>query len=176
MALSAMGLKALKPKDKKYRVTDELGLMLEVSPSSKKRLLYRYTQFGKRKEISIGQFPAVSLAKARIKRAELWEVIQSGDDAKKKKDISLGEFGENYYNDIVIKDRKNPEYIHRYLLHDIYPTLGDKELNIITTEDILAIIERKKMSGSDAVALQLRNLMKRIFEYAISQQLITHNP
>lgn len=176
MTLSATGLKALKPKNKKYRVTDKLGLMLEISPAGQKRWLYRYTHFGKRKEVTIGQFPAVSLAKARAKRAELWETVQTGNDAQKKKDITLNEFGENYYNDIVIKDRKKPEHIHRYLLRDIYPVLGDKELDKITTEDILSIIERKKLKGSDAVALQLRNLMKRIFEYAISQQLVTHNP
>ncbi len=76
----------------------------------------------------------------------------------------------------MIKDRKKTEHIYRYLLRDIYPALGDKEISKITTEDILAIIEVKKKKGSDAVALQLRNLMKRIFEYAISQQLVTHNP
>ncbi|HFB64600.1 MAG TPA: DUF4102 domain-containing protein [Aeromonadales bacterium] len=176
MGLTSTGIKALKPKDKKYRVTDGQGLMLEISPSGKKRWLYRFTQNGKRKTLTIGHYPAVSLSEARKARIELEGLIQKGLSPKKKKLITLKEFGENYYNNIVIKDRKKPEHIRRYLLRDIYPALGDKEITKITTEDILAIIEVKKKKGSDAVALQLRNLMKRIFEYAISQQLVTHNP
>lgn len=102
--------------------------------------------------------------------------LQKGNSPGKKKLFTLKEFGEDYYNNIVVKDRKNPAGMHRYLLRDIYPAMGEKELDKITTEDILSIVERKKLKGSDAVALELRNLMKRIFEYAISQQLVTHNP
>ena len=42
-----------------------------------------------------------------------------------------------------------------------YDGAMQKELDKITTEDILSIVERKKLKGSDAVALELRNLMKR---------------
>lgn len=176
MGLTSTGIKALKPKDKKYRVTDGQGLMLEVSPAGRKRWLYRYTQNGKRKTVTIGNYPSYSLADARIERGNMEVSLDKGNGPKKKKSYTLEEFGEDYYNNIVVKDRKNPEGMHRYLLRDIYPAIGTKEIDKITTEDILAIIETKKLKGSDAVALQLRNLMKRIFEYAISQQLLTHNP
>lgn len=176
MSLTSTGIKALKPKDKKYRVTDGQGLMLEISPAGKKRWLYRYTQNGKRKTISVGHYPGVSLSDARIERGKMEGAIQKGKSPGKKRSFTLKEFGEDYYKNIVVKDRKNPTGIHRYLLRDIYPAMGEKELDKITTEDILSIVERKKLKGSDAVALELRNLMKRIFEYAISQQLVTHNP
>ncbi len=84
MGLTSTGIKALKPKDKKYRVTDGQGLMLEISPSGKKRWLYRFTQNGKRKTLTIGHYPAVSLSEARKARIELEGLIQKGLNPKKR--------------------------------------------------------------------------------------------
>jgi len=176
MSLTSTAIKTLKAKDKRYRITDGQGLLLEVMPNGQKKWLYRYTQYGKRKIITLGKFPTLSLAEARLKRGEFEITVDKGISLKLKHSFTIREFGEEYYKKIVVKDRKNPEGIHRYLLRDIYPAFGEKQLTQVTTEDILQLIEIKKLKGSDSVALELRNLMKRIFEYAISQQLVTCNP
>jgi len=176
MALTSTGIKALRVKDKRYRVTDSQGLMIEVMPNGNKKWLFRHTQHGKRKIITLGKFPSLSLSEARLKKSEMEILVDKDISPRVKQSYSLKEFGEEYYSKIVVQDRKNPENIHRYLLRDIYPAFGEKQLGQVTTEDILDVIEIKKLKGSDSVALALRNLMKRIFEYAISQQLVNNNP
>jgi integrase len=46
----------------------------------------------------------------------------------------------------------------------------------VTTEDVRAIIWRKKDEGFDAAAAAIRGVLKRLFDYALTAGLITVNP
>jgi hypothetical protein len=60
-------IKSLKPKDKKYLVADTEGLTLLIMPTGTKSWIVRYRFNGKQKEITIGQYPELSLSDAREK-------------------------------------------------------------------------------------------------------------
>lgn len=89
--LSDTAIKALKPETAAYKVTDEKGLYLFVSQSGGKlwRLNYRFD--GKRKTLSLGSYPDVSLKQARIYRDEARTLIAAGTDPSelKKKQKSV---------------------------------------------------------------------------------------
>ncbi|MDE2259011.1 MAG: DUF4102 domain-containing protein [Betaproteobacteria bacterium] len=57
-----------KPREKPYKMVDERGLYILISPSGGKwwRVDYRFN--GKRKTLSMGTFPEVTLAEARDRR------------------------------------------------------------------------------------------------------------
>jgi integrase len=178
MSLSSIALKNLKPKAKFYRVAIDSGLFLGINPSGTKVWLYRYTFGGKQSApLKIGDFPTMSLHDARNKREKLEQSVKSGIDPRHEvKGFTFGEFAEIYFEKVVCIDRKNPRGIRRYLDRDILPALKNKLLTDITIPDIQAIVELKKAQGSDSVALELRNIVKRLFDYAISQQRVTFNP
>ena len=46
----------------------------------------------------------------------------------------------------------------------------------VTTLDVLAITDRIKARGADHMALQTRNILKRLFAYAIAREKVTGNP
>lgn len=58
----------------------------------------------------------------------------------------------------------------------MYPAIGNKPLPEVTPGDVLAICDRIKKRGSPKMALHTRNVIKRMFEYAITRQLVTTNP
>lgn len=58
-------LKALKPKEKRYRCADSSGLCIEVHPKGGLYWRYRYRFAGKQKMLSQGTYPAVSVKDAR---------------------------------------------------------------------------------------------------------------
>src|SRR3546814_19049315 len=58
-------LRALKPKDKPYRVADDRGLYIEVSPAGGKLCRFRYRIGPVDKKLSIGAYPEISLKQAR---------------------------------------------------------------------------------------------------------------
>ena len=59
--LSEAKARAAKAQDKRYRLHDADGLMLEVRPNGKKSWVLRYTEAGKRKDKVLGAYPALSL-------------------------------------------------------------------------------------------------------------------
>jgi integrase len=86
------------------------------------------------------------------------------------------EFAERYFREIVERDCKDPKPIRRYLDNEIYPRLAEKAVREVTSADVQAIVFRKRDGGAPAAAAQIRNLLKRMFEYAMANGIIALNP
>jgi len=64
--LNELAVKAAMSSEKEYLLADGEGLFLRVR-SSGKAWVYRYKQAGRQTKLSLGPYPAVSLATARAK-------------------------------------------------------------------------------------------------------------
>ena len=80
MPLTDTRLRALKPKDKPYKVTDERGLYVEVTPTGSKLWRFRYRIGGAQKKLCIGSYPDISLKQARDAAYEARRAVASGGD------------------------------------------------------------------------------------------------
>ena len=118
MALTDTGIRALKPRDGRYIVTDGRGLSLEVLPSGKMAWLYRYRLDGKYGKVSLGRYPDLSLKKAREKRDELAGKVAKGESPAEERKLAragmpsnptVKEFAERYYKEQVVKQVERPE-------------------------------------------------------------------
>ena len=65
MPLSDTAIRAAKPKEKTYLMTDGEGMYLEITPAGGKWWRFKYRFDGKEKLLSLGTYPDVSLAQAR---------------------------------------------------------------------------------------------------------------
>ena len=65
MPLNDRQIKHSKPKDKPYKLTDGNGLYLHITPAGGKLWKLDYAIDGKRKTLSIGKYPHLSLVEAR---------------------------------------------------------------------------------------------------------------
>jgi integrase len=81
-----------------------------------------------------------------------------------------------WFQKIVEPANSDPRNIKRVLDKDIIPAIGGKALDQVTVTDVLAITDKIKNRGSDQMALQTRNVLKRLFSYAIARQKMTTNP
>ena len=84
-SLDAKTVENAKKRSKRYRLSDGGGLLLEILPSGKKpsaakRWFVRLTIGGKRRDMAIGTYPAVSLAEARDKAAAVIKEADNGVD------------------------------------------------------------------------------------------------
>ena len=172
----------LKAQAKRFTVKDKLnnGLFIEVKESGIKSWHYRYTLNGKQERLVIGRYPDLSLKEARQIRDESASMVAKGISPKKNKttpqSILFKDYGERYFNEVIKKERKNPYNMNLCLTNDIYPMMGHLSLDQISIEDIRRTIWRKKEQGYDAAASQVRGLLKRMFEYAVTLGLVPFNP
>ena len=70
MPLTDTAVRSAKPLEKQFKLTDERGMYMLVTPSGGKlwRLNYRFD--GKRKTMALGQYPEIPLKQARERRDE----------------------------------------------------------------------------------------------------------
>lgn len=177
----------LKAQAKRFTVKDKLnnGLFIEVKESGIKSWHYRYTLNGKQERLVIGRYPDLSLKEARQIRDESASMVAKGISPKKEKDdkklgnsnsILFKDYGERYLNEVIRKDRKNPYNMILCLKNDIYPFIGGLSLKQITIDEVRKVIWRKKDQGYDSAASQVRGLLKRMLDYAVTLGMIQFNP
>jgi integrase len=185
LALTDTALKALKPKERAYTVSDERGLYVEVFPTGGIVWRYRYRLNGKQEKLTLGKYPALTLKNARVKRDEAAQAAAMGQSPATEKQrvkahaaaaTTVAEFGERFFREIVSKDRKDTTIPPRYFDRSIKPAIGDMAVGKVATEDVRAIIWKKKDEGFDAAAGQIRGVLKRLFDYAMTCGLASINP
>lgn len=83
-------IKSLKPKDKRYKVSDGENLYILVMPSGTKTFIYEYKskQTLKYKRISLGKYPIMSLLEARSKKIEYQKMLLNGDEPRNSKTLT----------------------------------------------------------------------------------------
>lgn len=176
MPLTDTAIRALKPKQARYRVTDGRGLTLEVLPSGRLSWLYRYRFQGKPEKVAIGHYPEFNLKAARRERDRLASMAAHGQSPAREKQLAktalaanstVREFAERYFSEVVVRDRKDPRNQRRYLDNEILPILGKKILRDVTAADVQALVFRKRDNGQESAAAEMRNLIKRMFDYAV---------
>jgi len=187
MNLTDTKIKALKPKDKPYQVPDGKGLVIEVKPTRKKIWIMRFRFEGKSQKIILGEYPYYSLADARQWREECKMKIAKGinpskekkdakDKAKKEALNTVEAFSEFWMTEHVEKVNSTPRNIRRVFDKDVIPAIGNMKLQDVEPGHIHVIIDSIKKRGSDTAALLTRNVIKRMYAYAISRGVVSFNP
>ncbi len=161
MPLSDLQIRKAKQQDKPYRLSDGLGLFIQIQPTGAKLWQLRYRFMGKEKLLSIGQYPAVSLAKARQKRDEARGQIAEGTDPSVQKRLDRIEsqhkhnttfkgIADDYYNTLVARELA-PATLRkkRWHIDDLARQLHDRPIDQITSAEVLHVL--KAVSRADGV-------------------------
>src|SRR5690606_39069330 len=128
---------------------------------------------------------ALTLKNARLKRDEAAQAVALGQSPAQKKqlakvagpeNVTVAEFAERFFRDIQERDRKDSTIPRRYLDKDIVPHIGAKQTREITADEVRSVVWRTKQQGFDAAAGQIRGLLKRMRDYAVTCGHLDHNP
>jgi hypothetical protein len=74
-----------RPRGKAYKLFDERGMYLLVAPEGGRWWRFAYRFQGKRKQISLGVYPDVTLKRAREKRDEARTLVADGKDPSRER-------------------------------------------------------------------------------------------
>ena len=188
MPLTELQIKHLKPQDKTYRVTDSGGLSVAVSPTGGKAWHLRYKHNGSEQLISLGKYPAISLAKARKLRDDAKATLAEGKNPsreKKAEKLRIMQGGENTFERVarrcleVKQATMNEKYRIQCLARmeqHVFPLLGDLPIAEITIPDVVRVVERIGQRGTIETAKRMKQLISQTFRYAAQRGLCVHNP
>jgi len=166
---------------KNYYLYDGDGLVLLVTQNSKLwRFNYKFED--KRKTISFGKYPDVTLKEAR-------ELRQKAKDNLKKNINPVESKNSNFELETTFKfisdkwlalqkddwSETNYKKIKGNLENNAYPFLGDRNIKDISRKDILLLIERMEIRNATEYASRLLSNIQRIYKYAVTNEYVEHN-
>ena len=179
MALSDVRLRALKPRNKAYKVPDADGLYLEVRTSGAKLWRFRFCHLGKESRISLGSYPEIGLASARKKRDEARQQLAEGLDpaAERRREKltaafkaanNFGDVAKEYIEKMVADGRAETTTVKaNWLLAQLKPIAAMPVADIKPIE-VLAALKKLEAHGKRETARRCRSFASRVFRYAVA--------
>jgi integrase len=191
-------IRAAKPKNKQYKLTDGRGLSLLVKPNGSKSWLFRYVSPTHRKQrlTSFGPYPDLKLADARDMREEWRNKVAKGVDPldeRRAADALRKAEAENDKRTLQAvadewfsggckygqKRQKRPpssqtieQHRARFDKH-LSPFLGSRPVTAITTDDL--IVRLRNLEDRPETAYRVGVLAKRVLHYARRKGYVTEN-
>lgn len=189
-------IKALVIKDKEYTFTVEEGLQLRIRPKRSDKGIgtkawqfkYRHPVTRKITKISMGTYPSLRLAAAKLEAAEYRKQIAEGIDPKRfKEDKRIEELRK--HNDSFLEvstmwfDRKrksvsafHAERIWRTLEKYVFDNLGPLPVSDITRRDAIEMLRPIEKDGKLSTIKRICQSLNQIMEYAVASDVINANP
>jgi len=158
------------------------GLYFVVRKSATPYWMLRYTASGKRKEMTIGQYPHFSLADANAEAAIKTKEIKDGADPliarKRIKEQSIklvNDLFNDWYDNDLAKRLQHPNIPKRVFIRDVKPHIGDMPIDQVNARDIRAIIQRIA-TDRPTVSNDALMYLKQLFRHGIKLDLLANNP
>ena len=153
--LNNTGLKQAKPKDKDYTLLDGDGLQLRVKTTGTKSWLFNYYHpiTKKRKNLSLDQYPALTLAEARKLRSSSKEIlaknidpIEHRDDLLSDEKLRLGFTLEYIAREwFEVKKTKIAETTSRSLWRNfenhLFPKIGHRPIDKLLAPEVIKVLK-----------------------------------
>lgn len=188
MPLTQFAIVHAAKKEKPYKIADGSGLYLLVSPNGGKHWRLRYFFRTKEKMLSLGPFPAVSLANARAKRDEAKRLLAGGIDPSQQRKFdrtpveapirpTFGGIAEEYLQKLEANQAAERTIgKNRWLLQNLAAPLAARPIEEITPAEILDVLRRIETSGRRESARRLRGTIGCVFRYAVVTLRATSDP
>ena len=188
MKLNDRQIKNAKPAEKPFKLNDGKGLYLYINTSGGKLWRFDFSHNGKRKTLSIGKYPTVSLVEARQAAENARRLLVSGQDPSEAKQqekrerqaAALNTFeaiARRWHSDNLIRWKENhAARVLRYFETDVFPVIGAMSIQEIRVSDIKVVLDGVMARGVNNTAEKIREWTGAIFDYAVMLEIVETNP
>ena len=188
MPLTDTAIRKAKPRAKAYKISDERGLYLEISPKGGKWWRFKYRFEGKEKRLSLGVYPDVSLKMARDRRDDARRLVAGGIDPSEQRKAQKAARAERAANSFEVVAREwyarhapnwaagHGDRILRRFERDIFPWIGGRPIADVTPPMLLRVIRRIENRGALETAHRALANCGQVFRYAVATGRAERDP
>jgi hypothetical protein len=179
--LSDLKIRTAKRKEGPYKLADEHGLYLLVTPAGGKLWRYKFRFEGREKLLSLGAYPVLTLSGAREAHMEARRMLSEGLDPcaekRKAKTNSQADPATDVLNRFegvawqwfkkwkTGKDKKYVENSETRLKGGILNRIGDRPIDEIQAPEIVQMILAIEARGASDVARRAHQTASHIFRF-----------
>lgn len=188
MPLTDVKIKSAKPAVKPYKLYDERGLFLIVTPMGGRWWRFKYRFDDKEKMLSLGVYPDIGLKDARNRRDEarklLAHFIDPGVQRKAQKLTRRAQVADSfeavacewYAKYAPTWAGHHGDRIFRRLERDIFPWIGKRPIAEVTAPEVLSVARRIEQRGALETAHRALANCSQVFRYAVATGRTLRDP
>ncbi len=187
MRLTDRSVKALKPKAERYEVWEDgrTGLGVRVSPAGRNSWVYMYRFQGRPRRMTLGTYPALSLANARVKHAQAKETLEKGEDpgalhVEKRRAgrqaETVADLAEEYLEKWARPRTRSAAEDERILNKDVLPAWGKRKARDIRRRDVILLLDGIVERGAPIAANRTLAIVRKMFNFAIRRDILDATP
>jgi integrase len=167
------------------------GLTLEILPNGKKTWTFVFLFAGKQQRSTLGTFPAMPIADARIAADLARAEVSNGKHPNQvkshnaKEKIALEARGILTFREVfdswyarwkVGITARHAMYNERRVHADVLPEIGHLPMTTLTSRDVLLVVKRLQAREVHDLAKRMLNVVQQVCDYAVIEGVISTNP
>jgi integrase len=179
------GLKAIKPpprpKQVDYFDNSLPGFGMRVSYNGRKSWIVLYRCNGVKGRLTLGRLDVLPLVEAREQARDALKAAGRGDDPALQKDRdreapSFKQLADRYIEEYAHPRKRTWQKDRRLLDNNLIPVLGRKKAHLVTRADLRSELAKVKARPAPVEANRTFEVVRRMFNWAIEQEILAENP
>ena len=188
MRLTDRKIKSIVATGKEQTFSDGNCLVLRVRANGTKSWRFKYTVNKKVTKLSLGAYPAVTLAEARSVAVNYLQLLAKGIDPKEYESTKKVEASRKLANTFLAAaelwfERKQPTVTPHHAAREwrtlemyIFPKMKDIPLESITAIDTIEILRPLETDGKHSTIKRICQSLNQIMDYSVNHGFINANP
>jgi len=185
MKLTDRQILNLKPQVQRYEVWEGNAFGVRVTPQGNKSFVFMYRYQGKLKRMTLGTYPAMSLAEAHKAHAEAKEMLARGIDPgakaliekeEERKAPTVAVLADEYLEKWAKPRKRSWQVDKRILEKDVFPEWGRRKAKDLTRRDVIRLLDNIVDRGAPIMANRTLAVIRKMFNFAVARDIVPASP
>lgn len=168
-------------RESEYSDAECIGLHLRIGKNGRRFFQHRYRFLGRKKCLSVGEFPAISVQEARQIVCSHKALMARGKDPSEEKsklraDMTFAEFAEKHYMPHAKQHKMTWDDDAQKIAKRLNPALGSLRLSSISIRDVTLLHSAEMQRTTASTANHLLSTLRRMLNLACKWGLLEKNP